>query len=354
MTLYYCINDVLDSLEKMEESEDRFHSLIPVADEPPECDGHEEDAFTLSSSPKLLDLLDPENAYQLAQLVEEVPLYGINLELLLDQALFERHKNVRVESALNQAFGNQPLPNTLRAGDRHDEDLSGGLRHPMLSHLDKNEICALYIKFVKLLDRDHYSYGFERNILGKHMERFLERYDGFTAIEGGKIKAGILLAFGQRLDHEPGKSADDHIQTGRKAASKMRIDEPHELIWAWLEAENYQMRRCFAIDRVMKLKGLPRTPNWVRTDVFSCFGKETMKQVFAQGLVKNDAALALLNNAPSLQKAIQASARNEIQEPLKALMDLSRNPKAAYSGAALDFAQGAEKRKTEAKRNSLS
>lgn len=354
MTLYYCINDVLDSLQKINDSEKRFLSLIPVASSPPECDGHQEDAFTLSSSPKLLDLREPENAYQLAQLIEEVPLYGINLELALDEALFERHKNVRIENALNQAFGNQPLPNTLRAGDRNEEDVSGGLRHPMLSHLDKIELCELYIRFVRILNRELFNYGFERNILGKHIERFLDRFDGYIAPEGGKVKAGILLAFGMRLDHEPGKSAEVHAEAGRKAAGKMRIEEPHELVWAWLEADHYQMRRCRDLDRVMKLQGLPRTPNWVRTDVFVCYEKEAMKKVFAQALVSKDRELSLLQKAGNLQSAIRKSAEGEIDEWLQALLSQTKTQKAVYAGEALNFAQAAQERSVEAKRSGLS
>lgn len=353
MVLYYCINDVLDTLGKMEQSEKRFVSLIPVAATPPECGGYEEDAFTLSSSPKLLDLREAEGAYQLAQLVEDVPLYGINLELILDEALFERHKNVRVGHALNQAFGNQPLPNTLRAGDRSDEDLSGGLRHPMLGHLDKLELCQLYITFLQFLDRDTHHYSFERNILGKHVERFLERFDGYATPGGGKVKAGILLAFGARIDHEPGKAVEAHIEAGRKAATRMRIEDPRELLWAWLETENYQIRRCRDLDRVMRLEGLPRTPNWVRTDIFSCIGKEAMKQSFAETLLRRDADLSLLQGAPNLQSAIRANAAGGMDADLKALLAQARSQKAIYGGEARNFAQEALDRNAEAKRAGL-
>ncbi len=353
MVLYYCINDVLDSLEKMEVSEKRFLSLIPVSPLPIECGGYQDDSFILASTPKLLDLREADSAYQLAQLMEEVPLYGINIELVLDEALYERHKNVRIANALNQAFAGQPLPNTLRGGDRSEEDLSGGLRHPMLAHMDKIDLCQLYITFMKFLEREHHQFSFERSIIGKHMERFLDRFDGYASAEGGKVKAGILLAFGARLDHDPGMPLESLVEASRKQAGKMRIDEPHELVWAWVDAEAYQMRRCFDLERVMKLQGLPRTPNWVRTDIFACLGKEAMKQVFAKGIAQKDAKLALLDKAPALQEAIRANADGKMDEALQAMMAQTRSQKAAYAGEALRFAQGAQKRSAEAKKHGL-
>ena len=130
MTIFYCINEILDALEGAE-NKAGLKALIPVRLEPPECNGHREDAFMLSSFPRLLDLREQGAPGQLAQIMEQVPLYAINLELILDEALSERHLNPHVETALGRAFGSQPLPNTLKAHNA-GQDMSGGLRHPMI------------------------------------------------------------------------------------------------------------------------------------------------------------------------------------------------------------------------------
>ncbi len=353
MTLYYCINEVLDILDKMDGDDNFFQALIPVTTSPPECAGHPEDAFTLHSAPKLLDLREAESMGLLADLIESVPLYNINMELILDQALSERYQNTVVENALNQAFAGQPLPNTLKYSGQSEEDLSGGLRHPMLGHLDKMELCQLYVTFLKFLEREQDSYGFEENILGKHINMFLENFDGYATTQGGKIKAIILLAFGMRQDHDPENPIETFVKNGEKKARAMRIGEAHELVWAWLEADNYQMRRCRDLDRVLRLTGLPKKPNWVRTDVFSFLEKEAMKQVFAETLSQKDPGLMLLEQSKTLQTAIRINAEGQVDEALQQLLSQTLNQGAGYSGAAARFVEGAEKREREAKKASL-
>lgn len=352
MSLYYSINDVLDNLEKSGEDEPHLQALIPVSVSPPEKFPHSEDLFILASTPKLLDLREGESAYQLARLLEEVPLYNINMELIMDQALTERHRNNRIASALQTAFGNQPLPNTLTS-DNEMDDLSGGLKHPMLGHIDKSELCRIYLAFVNALDRQHDVYGFEKNILGKHPERFLERFDGFVSREGGKVKAQILIAFGVRQDHDPGKPFETHVQNGEKKALKMNIDEPRELLWAWLEADHYQTRRCRDLDRVMRVRGLPKTPNWVRSDIFCCLEKEAMKQVFARSFSHADPGLSMLESCKNLQLAIRINAGNEVDRTLQVLLSQVLSQDGGYSGAAAKFAESAAARAQEAQKSGL-
>ncbi len=355
MALYFCINDVLDLLDKMNGNEDRLQALIPVSVDVPECGGFSEDAFILSSTPKMLDLREPQCAVQLAQLLEDVPLYHINLELILDQALAERHNNVRIEYALNQAFGREPLPNTLSAqkSGSLSDDIAGGLQHPMLGHLNREALAELYIIFLKAMDRAEDHYGFERSILGKNTNRFTAYFDGFATATGGKVKAAILLAFGLRCDHDPAKSRESYIESGQKNAQRMRIDDTQELIWAWLEADHYQMRRCRDLDRLLRLEGLPKLPNWVSNDIFSCLEKEAMKQTFAAGLVQKDGDLAVLGETPLLQAAIKRGAEGHADPDLQKLLSETLTPGATYTGTAHGFAEQAEKRKNEARRAQL-
>lgn len=351
MTLYYCMKEVIDCMETLEDGDDRrFQVMVPVSTEPVKCGGHEEDAFILASSPKLLDLRMEESVYLLAQLIDDVPLYGINLELILDQALSERHDNAKVENALNQAFGGQPLPNTVRIEKHEEDDVGGGLRHPVLGHLDRTQLCELYVAFLKFLDRGHEIYNFERTILGRHPERFQERFDGYAVGTAGKVKAGILLAFGTRVDHGAVKSPENYAQTGRKLAVKMNVADPRELVWAWLEADDYQRRRCADIDRVLRLSHLPRVPNWVRTDIFCCIEKEAMKQVFAALLLENHPDTAFLSDAGVLREAMETNARNEVDPLLRTLASRTPHQDPAYAECARRFADEATRRRDEARR----
>ncbi len=350
MAIYYCINDVIDALEAADDKAG-FKTLIPVKLEPLDCHGHREDAFMLSSTPKLLDLRENNAADQLAQLLQQVPLYNINLELILDEALAERHRNPQIEKALGAAFGDQPLPNTLKPQQGGPEAMGGGLRHPMLGHMDRTELAGIYLGFLKKLERHREHYEFERNILGKHAKRFAELYDGFITDRDGKVKAEILLAFGQRLDHDPGQPLESHTKNGEKQAQKMRIEDPVEAIWAWMEADNHQKRRCRDLHRVFQLQGLPRTPNWVRTDIFSLLEKEAMKQVFSHSL--NGVTVEALEHAPALERALRNNAAGQVDDCLQQLLAQTLSPGTAYAGAAERFVTQAEKRAAEATRAGL-
>jgi hypothetical protein len=229
--LYYCINDVLDSLEKFDrEKKERMNSLIKVSSNQPDCAGYPDDAFILSSSPNLLDIHSENEARKLADLLETIPLYHINMELIIDEALAERHHNAVIDYALNQAFVGQPIPSTLQAQKKKDnDDVSGNLRHPMIGHLDKTELSKLYIKFLSHLRRDLDHYAFEKSILGKHTGRFIEYFDGFVAADYGMVKALILIAFGMRVDHYNDRHNESHIEEGLKKARAMRIEDPLEI-----------------------------------------------------------------------------------------------------------------------------
>ena len=349
---FYCINHVLDSLEKIPgEDKDKMDSLVKVTKTQPESATHSDDVFILSSTPNLLNVNDDQNAQKLADLIEAVPLYHINMELILDEALAERHHNAVIENALNQAFSGQPIPSTLKAQEeKSSEDVSGNLRHPMVGHLDNKALCALFIKFLSHIPRDQNHYAFEKSILGKHTARFLEYYDGFLAHEYGMVKALILIAFGMRADHLTDKHGENHVEEGQKKARKMRIEDPLEIILAWLEADNYQTRRCMDLDRIMNFTNLPKTPNWVRADIFCCLEKEAMKQFFAKSFIDKDPSLSLIEQAPNLKQAIELNASGHANEALQQLLSQTLSQANSYSGAAGKFVELAKKREADAKK----
>ena len=355
MAIHYCMSDILDQLEKVQaEGRGRFQLMIPVSEAVPDCGGFPDDAFALSSTPKLLDINDEQSVYDLGMLLDDAPLYHINMQLVLDEALMERHKNAVLDKALEKAFAPEPLPNTLMSGDKHQDDPAGSLRPPMLEHIDTVTLCRLYTGLLRNLPLGQKAYGFERNILGKHRERFMETFDGFMAQGEGKIKAEILVGFGSRRDHDFSRPMESYIDMGGKNARRMNITEKHELLWAWLESDNYQMRRCRDIDRLLRLGGLPRIPNWIRTDIYSFMEKESMKQYFAKAMKEMDATLAFVGkDAPLLRKALEFSASGKIDEQLQQLLQQTQSGGTPYAGAAGNFVNAAIQREREAHKTKL-
>jgi hypothetical protein len=353
MTLYFNIHDVLDRLEKTPEEGHEQNVLIDVTTTPPQTGDFPEDTFLLASTPRLLDLESHDAPRQLAKLLEEAPLYHINMELALDEALTQRHRNATVLKALEKAFVSETLPSTLQIEEKKPDDIAGSLRHPMLGHIDIQSLCSLYLGFLNALGGGRQDFSFENYILGAREKRFLEHFDGFLQGGQGKIKADILLGFGHRHDHDPAKKLEDYVQEGQKKARRMNITDPQELVWAWLEADNYQMRRCLDIHRLKSIHGLSRLPAWVHADIFSLLEKEAMKQHFSEALAQADTALALLGKTPLLKKSLQLSAQGHVDELLQQLLSQTLNVGASYSGAAHKFADAAAQRRREAQRARL-
>lgn len=354
MPIHYDISAVLDTLEKTPgDGREKFQITIPVSAAVPDCGGFPDDAFILSSTPKLLDINDEQCVYDLSMLLDDAPLYHINMQLVVDEALSERHNNAVLDKALERAFAPEPLPNTLTSGEKHQDEPAGSLRHPMLEHVDTVTLCRLYTGLLRNLPAGYKDYGFERNILGKHGERFMQSFDGFLSGEGGKIKAEILVGFGSRRDHDLSRPMESYVEMGGKIARRMAINEPHELLWAWLEADQYQMRRCRDIDRLLMLGGLPRLPNWVRTDIFNFLEKEAMKQHFAAKMKDVDQHLSFMGDALLLKKAVENNAVGHVDELLQQLLQQTLNPGASYAGAAGAFVTAARGREREAHRTKL-
>lgn len=350
MTVYFCFDDLLDALLGEDGKVRPLDTLVPIGIQPPDCGGHREDSLVLSSQPRLLDLNDPGGAYHLASLLDDVPLYQINLELLLDEALSQRHQNRLIEKALMKAFEGQPLPNTLNKDDlARRETLDGSLAHPMLGHLDKTVLGKIYINFMRALPHGEEGFGFEDHVLGRHIAQFSKLFSGYILGEKGKVRADILIGFGNRVDLDPKRHNENYVENGRSQAMLMRIQEKNELLWAWLEADNYQMRRCHDIDRMFAIPGLPRLPNWTRSDIFRCLEKEAMKQVFAMRLIEADPALKLLPRQPQIRAGIEASASGQIDEGLQQLLGQTLTSGTPYAGSASRFHARAQERAREAR-----
>jgi hypothetical protein len=350
VTFYFCIGDLLAQLEKSSGDPAKSHALVNVVSIPMACNGFREDAFMLASSPDLLDM-DGENAQQqLSGLLENIPLYRINMELALDRALTERHKNIPVRAALDKAFGGKNLPTTMQAAADEYDSVSGGLRHPMLGHAETSELCRLYTSFLRALGPQQDDYDFGQDILGRHASQFLSIYGGFIINGKGGVRADTLLGFGSRVDHNPGRPLEACIEDGTRRAKKMHPGQPQEVIWAWLEADHYQMRRSADIHRLLSLPELSRRPNWLRADIFAILEREAMKQVFAAHIVKTPQAMDLLNTAPLVKETVGNNAGGKIDESLQTLLSQVLNTNVAYTGVAGKFADSAREREAEARR----
>lgn len=353
MTLYFCIADLLDDLEKIEDPQARKNHLAAVTTEKPSCDGHADDAFSLSSTPILLNLNKSDAHYQMAGLLENVPLYQINLQMILDEILAERHKNISVMKALFPVFEGGRIPETVDIPKENKGHVTGHLRHPALSHFDRSELCRIYISFLNGLSHNRELYDFEKNIIGKQPEQFLKYMDGFVSGQKGKIKASILIGFGIRLDHKPYDSTrpmEHYVREGKTAASEMQISEPQEFLWAWLEAQDFQIRRCREIHRLFTLENYNRVPNWVRSDLLQLIAKEAMKQFFAKKIVQCEKeGKFVLKDMPEIRKSIEYNEKGELHPVLHQLISETLRPDFHYSGAAGKFVDTAKRSICEAK-----
>lgn len=339
---YYCIDPVLRHAESGETAQ----KLITVSRDPRPCNGHTDDCFVLSNPVHMLRMDESDAADNLAQLMKEVPLYHFNMELVLDEALSLSQTNNAIREALLQAFGRRALPVTQPVPDIADTDY---LYHPDLRGISLAELSQIYIAFLLNLKRQKEEYSFQRNILRHHTQEFLQQFDGFFEEQKGQIRADILLAFGLRLDHDPHKPLENYINSGQQAARRKNISEPHELLWAWLECDNYQQRRSRDMHRVMSLTSLPRLPNWIRIDAFKLLEMEAMKQIFAEKMVLADPDLSVLRGALELKRAIRTNTLGRPAEELQQLTAEALKGETLYSGVGLKFCDAVDTRQKEAR-----
>jgi len=350
MSVFFCLDDVFEILATRDEENFSLDYFIPVHTKKVQCNGYRDDCLTLISQPQLMELNDPKASYQMASLIEEIPLYHINLELVVDDILTQRHHNQTIAKAIQDAFGTQALPATI-AGEsgKLGENIDGRLRHPMIGHLDKVTLCKIYLNFMRALPHGHDQFSFEKFIIGKHRGPYHTQFDGFIFGEGGKVSAGILLGFGTRSDYDPRQPLQIYVEEGQRQAKAMHITDKMELLLAWLEADHYQLRRCHDIHRILTLRGLPRMPNWVRTDVFHCMEREAMKQIFATKLQSIDMDIDVAKKQPAIRKAVLASAQGNIDDDLQKLLGQILNTGIAYSGVADKIYEQAMLRDKEAR-----
>lgn len=347
MSLFFCIEDLLKNLEN---KSDERGMVTDVFSDPPSCSGHPEDVFVLVSAPRILDFESDDAFLRLADISSKSSLYRINIELSLDRALMEHQSNKGVHQALEAAFQGKKFPAMDKAAVNRPE---GAIHHPVIDHMNDKDLCAIYIRFLQSLPPARTSYNFKNDVLGKQPSGFLGFYDGHIHQGRGFVKTDILFSFGMRRDHDTSRQLESYVQEGHKKSEKMNMKEPRELLWAWVEADYYQARRCRDIHRVMVLQLNNRRPDWIRMDVFSLLEKEAMKQSIAEKIIASKEAKNFLVNIPLTNKAIQENAKGQVDECLQQLLSQALNVDSGYAGSAEYFSETAKKRYAEAQRSGL-
>ena len=301
--------------------------------------------FVLDARPQLLQLDGEPGAKHLGALLDRVPLYRLNLELALDAALLAAGENAVLAAALTAAFSPAGMPTPSHSAITGG---AGALRHPLLEHMTATQLAALYIRLVAEL-ADAASFGFPATILRAHLEQFSALYDGYLWQGRGTVKAAILVRQGRRPAYLTERPLTDHIADGQQMAQTMAITDAREALWAWLDTDLAQLRRCRDID-ALKMRVINPTPVWVRDDVFALLKKEAMKQQFADIILSD---LTIVAAAPQIAQAILANAQGQVDDLLQKLLSQTLNVDSNYAGAAGRFADQAQIRREEAVRARL-
>jgi len=349
MTMYFCITDIFDTLEKISDAEARLDQLVEVSVIPPECGGFAADVFVVPEDLKVLDFTSASAAYSLAELLEDVPLYHVNIELALDRALTERKEKKTLEGALVKAFRSDQLPMPMPGNDSGPGALAAALHHPMIGHMDMIELCKIYIAFLNAFEQIPPDYSFEKSILGKHRAAFIRHYDGYKTRYEGRIAAKTLLRHSARKDHDRNKKMENYVENGHRMSEAMKLSENWERILVWVEADQYQLRRCRDADRFLQSFPLKKNPAWLRTEMFCLLEREAIKQSMATAIKRESPNLNMLSGSPVLRRAIEASASGQVDENLQQMISQILDVEAVYSGTGKKFVAAATVRYQEAR-----
>jgi hypothetical protein len=229
-----------------------------------------EDVLAAGPDLRLLHLVEAQGTEALATLLEEAPLYRINLEMLLDTALLARAREPHLAALLEDAYAPDALPGTLPhppgAGPEH-------LRHPMLAHMHPGALARFYAGFIARLAESGAeeaglleAYGFA-HVLHKNRTRLLEHWDGYTQGPRGAAALAPLLLTAQR----PEDSAEGL---------------PSDPMDCYLDLTLRQYHRAQTVDRVLSLGLGPKAPAWVLEDVRTLLAWEEQKRAAAQDLAR--------------------------------------------------------------------
>jgi hypothetical protein len=341
--IYFCINKVFDALDNACDKSLHDNVVVTVFREKPQEIDYSEDLFFIGDSDRFIDLTAGNAQTQLTDLIEAVSLYHVNLELIIDYILSDGDVDEGVLKGIKSSFPGGDLPSKVKIIDNE------GLRHPSIGYMAKADLCKIYLDFLKNEHIDRSKYSFEKNILGKHIEPLLNKFDGFISFANSMVRANFLIDCGIRIDHEGvvDRQVGGYVDMGRKKASEVDVGDTNILLQSWLEADHYQMRRCMDIDRFFNITDNPqKVPEWARLDTLKLIEKEAMKQFFAEHLVSCESEITA--TTPLIKGAIEKGAGKEVDGFLQKLVSEVLSTKSVYSGSAGNFAEVARRRREEA------
>lgn len=348
MVLYFCLNDLLDQIESAHGKQKGQVPLILIYDKTDDLLLLKEDIFSLQSMPRLLDLDDLDNrSRQLAMLMDDVPQYLEKMQLSLEAIEKETAKNNDLYDAWRVL-----VPRMQKDLDV-DLALSNGPPSTKWQGLSAANIAEIYLALTDILGPKGAPHRLELAMLGRREKPFINYFDGYVQQGLGYLKADLLLAFGMRTDHIPGKPPDHFIRQGHQKAEACGAEDLQELLWVWFEADDYQGRRANDIARVLNISFLPRQPNWMRYDVMNILEKEIMKQGVARMILAHKDMASQDNLSDDMKTSLKSLAEGNMSEPVEQLCQAILERRRGGADHARQIAQQASLRQKEARRLGL-
>ncbi|NBX66629.1 MAG: hypothetical protein EBQ96_06505 [Proteobacteria bacterium] len=299
----------------------------------------------------VLNLDTPSGREQFAAIMSKVPLYRITLELLIDRILMESRSDPIRTKGVRAAFAPEDPPEPVIDGMAQKFGLEGVLNFPVIASRTDIQLLELYLRLYGAATPDNKTPSAHLfPILGSYVGRFIENGDGFEWRGYGWVRLDRVVYDAERLDHDPEITFESYVARGRTAAEALAVADLKPLLAAWIQAERVQRELCRDIDSVLRLPDIRRLPRWIRADVFRILEREAMKQVFAEGIVRQYAELPALRRASILADPINANAKGEVSPIIQQLLNQTLSADARYAGSAEAFALQAERRFTEAEK----
>lgn len=285
---------------------------------------------------KILHLHSNEAAIDLANVIDHITLYRLQLELLLDEALAQRHDDPELDRILQTALPDGPLPTTMpESHDTQGGSAAGTLRHPVLGHMSNVELSTFYIRFLEKISATDCDglYGFNA-MMGKHHRLFLEHFDGYCDFHSLTVKADILIRNALRDRDKNPYHDDNYMQTAHTLGQKQDLGSLKKILRAYKNAlqDQYDCAHDIALINSMQKYFPDLHPEWMKSDIFLLLQHQALKDYYAEHIPEDEKDI--LNDYPMLRRDIETDRTNRI---LQRLLSETLNTESVYSGAAQEL-----------------
>lgn len=282
-----------------------------------------------------------EGRQQLGSLIDDVALYRISLELMLDRLLDEAERDRKARSALKN-MGAGTVPAAIDNPLARQYGFEGILNHPGLASRSTQDLFGLFL----ILARTMPEHARPIELFLPHSVALTDKMDGFIQGNTGWVRFDKVIYGAARIGQDRSAGLENYAERGRQAAMSMAIEDHWGLLAAWIQAESAQTLICRDIDAVLSLKSLQKAPRWISIDIFSLLEREAMKQVFAERMAETPGEMPPV--ASKLAEAIKLNAKGGVNAHIQKLMNQTISSNARYSGAAADFVAQAELNRAQA------